>query len=183
MQKNILIGLLTLVIVLGGGFLYRQMVHLEMQLQAMPAQMAAQQRSVPHSSNGKRQEDPYIAGPVKNTILKHYGDVAKLYARYLKSDPKKIDGIVKVDWRIDREGHVISPGVIYSELDGGSIMEQGIVDLIAAWNFPPPMTGMPAYVAHSFNLRKNPPSPEELEQQRHTQVESMVQSMNGGKGK
>ena len=140
----------------GSALLYRQNRHLEEQLAAMQSRLEtlAQQPAAP--GRGGRWEDPYIAGAVKNTILKHYAAIGAIYKRYLAGHPKKAEGRVKMDWRIAPDGHVIEPGIVFSELDPGSRMERALVREVAGWRFPPPPGGMEKYVAHTFRFRDHP---------------------------
>jgi len=178
MMQKYTIPVLILAVLIGGVLLYQQNQNLNTQLITMQARMSAMMQQSRSGGDGKKQEDPYIAGAVKNTILKHYSDVGAIYKHYLAGKPQKKDGKIKVDWQITVDGRVLEAGLIFSELDAGSSMEKELLRDIASWHFPPPPSGMNRYVAHTFQLRSKPLSKEEMERQRQTQVDGMVQLMN-----
>jgi len=177
MQKY-MTPVLIVAVLIGGFFLYQQNRNLSTQLITMQTRMSAMMQAPAANSNGKKGEDPYLSGAVKNTILKHYSDIGAIYQRYLAGKPKKRDGKIKVDWQITATGGVIEPGLIFSELDAGSSMEQALLHEIGSWHFPPPPFASNRYVAHTFQLRSKPLSKKAMERERQTQVDSMVKSMN-----
>ena len=75
--------------------------------------------------SGKR-IDPYIQKQVKNTVKKYSSQILECYREFLgekpvkqsdKKDTSKYSGKVKMDWHIDKDGGVISPEIIISELN------------------------------------------------------------------
>lgn len=96
-------------------------------------------------------QDPYMAGPVKNRILKGYSDLKACYRDYLAGNPEKKAGIIRVDWQIETSGRPSHPEVITSEFANRSF-EQCLTDKIATWTFPEPP--VKKYVEHTFTFGK-----------------------------
>ena len=96
--------------------------------------------------------DPYIAGPVKNTIVKRSGEIQECYKVFLAKGLKgKTDGAVKVDFSIDTDGKALNPEVVFSELNDKDF-GKCVTSRISAWRFPEP--DMQKYVAHTFTFKK-----------------------------
>lgn len=105
--------------------------------------------SVP-SARGER--DVYLQKAVRNTIRKRAGEIKKLYAQYLESEPDVTDGKVEMDWRIRPDGKVKSAEIIFSEFKDEEFTS-GVLKAVSGWNFPPPPFGSSKYVVHTFNLK------------------------------
>ncbi|AFM12838.1 AgmX/PglI C-terminal domain-containing protein [Turneriella parva] len=101
------------------------------------------------NSDGKKQVDPYIAGPVKNRILKGYPELHACYKAFLESKPAQKSGKLRIDWQIATSGRVISPEVVTTEL-GNKPFETCIMRKIAEWRFPEPP--VQKYVEHTFRF-------------------------------
>jgi len=172
------VAVVMVAVVVGVAALYRQNRQLNGRLAAMQVRMNEMTQQRPSGNSGRR-EDPYIAGAVKNTILKHYAAIGAIYKQYLAGHPKKADGSIKMDWQIAPDGHVIEPGMIFSELDAHAPQEQAMLREMAGWRFPPPPAGMQRYVAHTFRFREHPMSEEEKTRAR----QSIVQSVPAPSGK
>ena len=99
--------------------------------------------------NGKQPVDQYIANEVKNTIIKHAREIQECFNTFIAKTPKKTDGILKVDWRINTGGRPVKPAVVYNEL-GDPDFGACVTGRIAAWEFPRPL--IEKYVAHTFKF-------------------------------
>lgn len=62
------------------------------------------------------QIDPYIAGLVKNRILKGYPELHSCYKAFLETKPAQKSGKLRIDWQIATSGRVISPEVVTTDL-------------------------------------------------------------------
>ncbi len=101
-------------------------------------------------SGGKEKKtDPYIAGPVKNRIVKGSAELKACYKAYLTQNPKKRDGKIKLDWQIDTDGDVIKPEVVFSQFSSDTLGEC-IIEKINNWEFPNPLVDK--YVSHLFQF-------------------------------
>jgi hypothetical protein len=96
--------------------------------------------------------DPYVTGPVKNTLRKHSTAMQELWFTYLKKPHAKNTGVVELDWRINGEGNAERVGVVSSTLNDQEL-EEGLVRIIAGLNFPAPDVPQ-KYVVHKFNFKK-----------------------------
>jgi TonB family protein len=99
--------------------------------------------------------DPYVSGPVKNTLRKNAAAMQQLWLDYLKQPQAKDSGYVEIDWRIDSEGRVSKVGLIHSEFADKSL-DEGLVRIIQQLDFPPPGEAQ-RYVAHKFVFKKDAP--------------------------
>ncbi|GAB4443055.1 MAG: hypothetical protein OHK0011_25390 [Turneriella sp.] len=99
--------------------------------------------------DGKKTSDPYLAGPVKNRILKGYGEIKACYKAYLASNPAQKSGKLRVDWQIATSGRPVSPEVVLSDF-GNSMFEKCVTAKIAEWRFPEP--NVQKYVEHTFRF-------------------------------
>lgn len=101
------------------------------------------------SKDAKVPIDPYIAGPVKNRVLKGYGDLNTCYKAYLSQKPDKKSGKMRVDWQITTSGRSLTPEVVTSDFSNPEF-EKCITGKIAQWRFPEPSTQK--YVEHTFRF-------------------------------
>ena len=117
------------------------------------ATKAESSESKPEKKSGRPDEDPYIRGPVKNTIIKKYMDLQVCYKTFLEKKPKVTDGRVSIDWQIKPDGTVKSPELVSSQLDNPEL-QNCMIEKIKSWNFPEPPEGTNKYVEHTFNFKK-----------------------------
>ena len=96
--------------------------------------------------------DPYLAGPVKNTLRKEAPAMQQLWLTYLQKPGAKEAGAVELNWRIDSQGRVSHVGVVHSELNDKTL-EDGLVLIVSRLSFPMPDVPQ-KYVAHTFNFKK-----------------------------
>ena len=106
------------------------------------------------SSREARATEPYIAGPVKNTITKNARGIQECYNAFIERKPAKTDGLIVVDWRIDTSGKTVKPEIVSSEL-ADQALATCITGKIATWNFPQPE--MEKYISHGFTFKKKTP--------------------------
>lgn len=106
---------------------------------------------IAQSSRGdsKRPQDPYLAGPVKNRILKGYPEIHACYKTYLESKPAKQTGKLRIDWQITTAGRPLKPEVVASDF-GNAAFEKCVTEKIAGWSFPEP--SVQKYVEHTFRF-------------------------------
>ena len=147
MRKPLQLGLgaAALAALVGGGAFY---------LGTHQAPAAAPFQAAQPSGKPGAAADPYLAGPVKNTLRKETGAMQKLWLAYLQKANAKEEGVVELDWRITPDGNVSHAGVVSSDL-ADKELEEGLVRLIAQLNFPPPGAAQ-KYVTHKFNFKKEP---------------------------
>lgn len=105
-----------------------------------------------------RGTDPYISGPVKNTVVKRSSEILACYREYLErnkenTDPKFLkEGSATMDWQVDDDGEVMAPSVVRSSFTDNAF-HSCMVNKIAAWRFPEPPFGTKKYVEHTFKFQ------------------------------
>ncbi len=105
-----------------------------------------------------RSTDPYISGPVKNTVVKYSSEILSCYREFLErnkenKDPKfQKEGSTTMDWQVDDDGEVLSPSVVRSSFTDGTF-HSCMVKKITAWRFPEPPFGTKKYVEHTFKFQ------------------------------
>lgn len=99
--------------------------------------------------DSKKQQDPYLAGPVKNRILKGYPEIQGCYKAFLESKPVQKSGKVRIDWQITTSGRAVSPEVVTSDFGNGTF-EKCVTEKIGQWRFPEP--SVQKYVEHTFRF-------------------------------
>jgi len=149
MQSNrhlifLLLGLCAAAFALA-GFFYFEARRQNMQLAELLARKPGK--------DGKPAVDPYIAGPVKNRILKGYGDLNACYRTYLASSPARKSGVLRIDWQIATSGRSVSPEVVVSDF-ANPPFEKCVTEKIGSWHFPEP--GTQKYVEHTFRFDEKP---------------------------
>jgi len=127
------------------GFFYSETRRQNMQLAELMARAPGK--------DGKPQVDPYIAGPVKNRILKGYGELNACYRAHLATNSAKKSGVLRVDWQVATSGHSVSPEVVVSDFVN-PIFEKCVIEKIGSWRFPEPSTQK--YVEHTFRFDEKP---------------------------
>ncbi|MDT8446360.1 MAG: AgmX/PglI C-terminal domain-containing protein [bacterium] len=142
---NKLLLLLLGLALLTAGFLFWQ----NQQTQQALVQMQQQMQRSAMSPEGKKGEDPYLAGPVKNSITKAAGELQACYLDLLKTKPEITAGKVHLDWQIDGEGKVFGAGIVQNQL-GDKAFGDCVVQKISVIRFPQPPFGQPKYVEHSL---------------------------------
>jgi hypothetical protein len=105
---------------------------------------------------GNPDVDPYIKGPVKNTIVKKFKEIKECYQEFSKTQPKA-SGRMKLDWQIDLNGVATKVELVSSDFNDANF-ETCILSKVKTFAFPtPPEPNY--YVEHSFHFR---PEGEEL---------------------
>lgn len=147
-QQNLVIaGLLCVVIVLLLANLFRQ--------QPAPVDSyTTQSENNRRGDDRKREEDPYTANEVKNTIIKGYIGVRDCYNVFIDSKPTVTDGRVMLDWTINSDGEVEKAELVSSEIQNENLTNC-MLDVVRKFQFPPPPGGKPKYIAHKFVLKKD----------------------------
>ena len=106
------------------------------------------------SSDRGRDEDPYIANQVKNTLVKGYIEIRDCYNAFIDKKPATTDGLVMIDWTIEPDGEVKKAELVSSEL-GDEALANCMIKAIEGFTFPPPPGGKPKYVAHKYRFKKD----------------------------
>ena len=148
-SRNILIGLLFALLFLMSGFFYVQIRQLKKANRALMAQLSRSRAGAP---NG-RAKDPYKDVAVPNTLQKRAPEIRQCYLSYLKSNPKKTDGRIELDWQIDESGTPSRPEVVRSDLPSKEL-SRCLTDTIGKIRFPPPPYGGPVYYVHKYTFQK-----------------------------
>lgn len=146
-QNLIVIVLLAVVIVLLAANLFKSPPTVE---------VVAPETSAPvrdSKTDRGRDEDPYIANQVKNTLLKGYVQIRDCYNVFVDKKPAVTDGIVMIDWTIQADGEVKKAELVSSELNDEEL-ENCMIKAIEGFTFPPPPSGKPKYVAHKYRFKK-----------------------------
>lgn len=131
-------GLAVLALALAGYFFYETKKQNAVMARLITERPAA---------DGKKQVDPYLAGPVKNRILKRYPEIQSCYKAYTGA---RKSGDLRIDWQIDTSGRALNPEVVLSQF-GDKAFEQCVTGAISKWRFPEPMTTK--YVEHTFHFK------------------------------
>ena len=101
---------------------------------------------------GQKAADPYLAGPLKNTLRKNALALQQPWLQYLKEAAAKPEGRIELDWHIDAEGKPSRVSVIRSDFENPAF-ESGLMHVIEQMEFPP--TGQAQrYVSHTFVFKK-----------------------------
>lgn len=101
-----------------------------------------------------RDEDPYVANQVKNTIVKGYVQIRDCYNVFVDKNPAVTDGKIMIDWNIKPDGTVEKVELVSSEIPDDEL-PKCMIEKISKFEFPPPPAGRTKYVAHKFLLRKD----------------------------
>lgn len=145
-QNIIVIVLLAVVIVLLAANLFKSPPTVEVVQQEPEAAPSAK-------TDRGRDEDPYIANQVKNTLLKGYVQIRDCYNAFVDKKPAVTDGIVMIDWTIQPDGEVRKAELVSSELNDEDL-SNCMIKAIEGFTFPPPPNGKPKYVAHKYRFKK-----------------------------
>lgn len=132
-------------------------------LAAFAGYYVGQSRVAPMSANtpaqsgmpGQKTIDPYIAGPLKNTLRKNALALQQPWLDYLKLAAAKPDGRIELDWNLDAQGKPSRVSLIRSDFQN-SQFETALMRAIEHMEFPP--TGQEQrYVSHTFAFKKEAP--------------------------
>ena len=94
--------------------------------------------------------DPYIKGPVKNTILKSARDLQSCYLHLLEANPKA-SGNITLDWTIGVNGGAQKVQVVRSQITDASF-QSCLTEKISAMSFPaPPKENY--YIEHTLTFK------------------------------
>lgn len=109
----------------------------------------------PAGMPGQKGVDPYLVGPVKNTLRKNAATLQQPWLQYLKEPSAKSEGNIEVDWTLDAQGKPSRVGVIHSDF-ANPVFEAGVVKAVEQMLFPPPGQEQ-RYVSHTFVFKKDAP--------------------------
>jgi TonB family protein len=123
------------------------------QSRASPAAVLPQ--TVAHTQAGQKPVDPYVAGPLKNTLRKNALALQELWLQYLKEASAKPQGSMELDWTLDAQGKPSGVGLVHSDF-ANPAFEAGVLRVVAHMQFPPPGQEL-RYVSHRFVFKKDAP--------------------------
>jgi len=135
------------------AFMYYRMSRMEDRY----LQLLSQSQQTAPGKDG-RNTDPYISGPVKNTVVKHSSEILACYKEFLERNKSNADlkfikeGSVSMDWQISEDGVVLSPEVVRSNFTDAEF-HACIIKKIEKWRFPEPPFGSNKYVEHTFRFQ------------------------------
>lgn len=152
-QQVVTVALLVVVIILLAANLFKSPPPVVVAPGGAAFDRAAARRDRP-ADGQKREEDPYIANQVKNTITKNYIPIRDCWNAYVDSNPEVTQGRITVDWQIDLDGDVLDPEIVLSDF-ANEELTSCLLKVIGKIEFPPPPYGQKEYVAHKFNFRKD----------------------------
>ncbi len=149
-QNIIMMVLLGVVIVLLAANLFKAPPTVEV------VNQTAEEEAPRKGANDRgRDEDPFVANQVKNTLLKGYVQIRDCYNAFIEKKPATTDGIVMIDWTIQPDGEVKKAELVSTEL-GDDDLSNCMIKAIEGFTFPPPPGGKPKYVAHKYRFKKDP---------------------------
>lgn len=111
--------------------------------------------SQPAAGPSVKGADPYLAGPVKNTLRKNAAQLQQAWLQYLTVPNAKAEGQIEVDWTLDAQGQPSRVGVIHSDFTNHEF-ETAVVKAVEHMLFPPPGQAQ-RYVSHTFVFKKDAP--------------------------
>ncbi|MBL0264779.1 MAG: AgmX/PglI C-terminal domain-containing protein [Leptospiraceae bacterium] len=152
-KNNIIIVLTALLVAMGGLFVYNMKKQQEIQQQLL-RNMEYNAANVGGDNKGKP-KDPYKEIAVNNALRKKARDIQECYNGFLKTNPPKTDGFVEIDWNILEDGRVKKAELVNSDLMNDSL-NQCILKIIGAIEFPPPPTGQQTYMTYKYNFKMDP---------------------------
>jgi hypothetical protein len=103
--------------------------------------------------NKGKPKDPYKEVAVNNALRKKARNIQECYNEFLKTNPPKTNGFVEIDWNILDDGKVKKAELVSSDL-GTDSLNQCILKIIAAIEFPLPPTGLQTYMTYKYNFKK-----------------------------
>ena len=119
-------------------------------------QKQAPSHALPQSAQsgvpGHKAADPYLAGPLKNTLRKNASALQQPWLQYLNEASAKPEGRIELDWHVDAEGKPSRVSVISSDFQN-SQFESGLMRVIEQMSFPPAGQAQ-RYVSHTFVFKR-----------------------------
>lgn len=108
-------------------------------------------------SQEKLQLETYRKQVVKKTLALKNEDIEMCYQDFLKTDPEKLQGAVKISWTINKQGQVSSVRLLSSDFKN-DYLEKCLFDQVKSTTFSPPEFIDEVQVAHKFNFETRSPS-------------------------
>lgn len=96
----------------------------------------------------------YKANELKNSLARQAPSLRACYETFLQDEPDVFEGKVTIDFRIDGDGNVLSPGIVASDLDSDTFADC-LVARLAGFAFPPPPDHQKTYAAHTFLFKRD----------------------------
>jgi hypothetical protein len=123
------------------------------QSRATPA--AVMPPTVAQALAGPKAVDPYVAGPLKNTLRKNALALQEPWLQYLKEPSAKPQGSMELDWTLDAQGKPSGVGMVHSDF-ANPAFEAGVLRVVAHLQLHPPGQEL-RYVSHRFVFKKDAP--------------------------
>lgn len=95
----------------------------------------------------------YKANELPNALQRQSAALKACYDIYLQDEPDLAEGKVTIDFQIDPDGTVSSPGIVKTELDDHALSDC-LVARVAGFAFPPPPDRKKTYASHTFVFQK-----------------------------
>ncbi len=94
---------------------------------------------------------------VRQALAMKSEDIETCFQDYLRDQPEKTQGAVKVSWTIDKRGAVSDVKLLSSDLEN-EFLEKCISDHVSSTQFTSPSFADEVQVAHKFNFRSRSPA-------------------------
>ncbi len=150
-KNSVIILLIVALVITMGFFFYNTKKQQEVQQQLL--------RNLEYSiantggDNKGKPKDPYKEVAVNNALRKKARDIQECYNAFLKTNPAKTEGFVEIDWNILEDGRVRKAELVSSDV-GADSLNQCILKIIAAIEFPPTPTGLQTYMTYKYLFKK-----------------------------
>ncbi|HMZ58007.1 MAG TPA: hypothetical protein PL048_04490, partial [Leptospiraceae bacterium] len=99
------------ILIIATGGLYFNFYTLKNEMTALSDKVNAA-----HPDPKEKHLDQYREKAVAKSLKKKNSEIQKCYNNFLKTNPKKTDGSVDLDWQIDKDGKVLVPEIVGSDL-------------------------------------------------------------------
>jgi len=146
---------IVIVLIFCSGLMYMQDLKFSKEIELIKGKMA-QQKTPPLPKSAKEllntDLEKYKSNQARNTITKHSSEIQICYNKLVEANKSPQKGRVNVDWTINPEGNVITPGVISSTFNDKKF-ESCIINKIKKISFPVPPQGKAYYLSHIFNFK------------------------------
>lgn len=105
----------------------------------------------------KSKIDDYRKQVIRTTLALKNENIEMCYQDFLKTEPEKTQGAVKVSWTIDKSGNVSLISLISSDLKS-AFLENCLFEQVKSTQFAPPDFADEVQVAHKFKFYSRSPA-------------------------
>ena len=135
-------------LIIATGTLYYNFFSLKTEMAALTEKV-----KTAHPDPKEKHLGDYREKAVAKSLKKKNSEIQKCYNNFLKTNPKKTDGSVDLDWQIDKDGKVLVPEIVGSDL-ANTGLNDCIRSVIASIKFPPPPSGNITYIDYKYHFKK-----------------------------